>query len=128
MRTARIASGLAALTLAGGLGVAGASSASADQRHNDERGRDNGHRSCQVDATKHGDNLRVQIRSNTGDGFAFVRANFNEGRDDTNRVNLNRSGDGSTSFSIPRRADWVNVTAAIRERGQLVTCSDRVRV
>ena len=128
MRTARITRGLAALALAGGLGVAGASSASADQRHDDERGRDNGRSVCRVDATKHGDNLRVQVRSNTGDGWAFVRANFNEGRDDTNRVNPNRQGDGSTDFDIPRRADWVNVTATIRERGKTATCSDRVRV
>ena len=128
MRTARIASGLAALTLAGGLGVAGASSASADQRHNDERGRDN-RGQCSLDATKRGDNLRVQVRSNTGDGFAIVRANFNQGRDDTNRVDLNRRGDGTTRFDIPRRADWVDVTAYIRDRDRgFVTCSDRVRV
>ena len=128
MRTARrltalLGGGLLATSMA--VGTAATASASTDttttvaaQRY-----------SCRVSLDQRGDWLRVNIRSNTRNETADVRANFDSGRDQRNRVRLGRDGDATTRFHIPNRAHFVRVRVHIdADRGRDITCSDTLRL
>ena len=84
---------------------------------------------CRVNLDQRGDWLVVDIRSNTRNESADVRANFNAGRDERNRVRLGRDGDATTRFRIPNRASFVAVRVHIdADRGRDITCSDSLRL
>lgn len=84
---------------------------------------------CRVNLDQRGDWLVANIRSNTRNETADVRANFNTGRDQRNRVRLGRDGDATTRFRIPNRASFVAVRVHIdADRGRDITCSDTLRL
>lgn len=85
--------------------------------------------SCRVSLDQRGDWLRVAIRSNARNETADVRANFDSGRDQRERVRLGRDGDAVTRFRVPSRADSVRVRVHIDvDRGRDITCSDSLRL
>jgi hypothetical protein len=112
--------------LTSGIVAAGMVGATALPAGADDRGR---HRDkgCTVELAKDRRTLDVTIEGDKK-AWAFVLADFNKGDDGKDKLQLDRRGEGSTSFDIPRHAKKVVVKVLTKDHRDIDKCEAELKL